>query len=637
LSGIVGIFERGGAPVAAAQLRPLVDSLKHLGPDAQNIWADGPAGLGHALLQTGSSSEVSSVAEPLLHITADVHLVSRTNLRAELLSTGAQISPKASDAELLLHAYGRWGPLCVEHLRGDFAFAIWDTQAQTLFCARDHFGIKPFYYALFDSLFLFSNALNSFRLHPRVSLALSDSAVADFLLFGLNCDNSSTTFRDVQRLPPAHTLLVSRDAVKIRRYWEVPVDGRIRYARANDYVENFLAVWNPAVADCLDASTTGIFLSGGLDSAAVAATANCIQRDRAALSHPPESCDLRAYTVLHGHLARDHDPAHAAQLAAALQMPLQHIYMDNVRPFDQFASAQPIAPEPVDDPLFAGLFLSFQGIAAHCRVALSGEGSDNLLHFQMWPYVAELCRNAEWPRLLSEVSQYAWRRPFPWRGLLVRLQGLFGKGETAAQPFPNWIARDFAKRLDLPARWRAGQPRPTPPRPHPIHPAAHASLYLPQWTRLFELENPGVTKCPVEVRYPFLDLRVVEYLLAIPPFPWFFQKGLLRRAMAGLVLDSVRLRPKTPFVVDPLLLQLQRFGPFGVKTGADARVNAAVSAIDTKAALRLQSSGGEADLYINHSSLLPLHGKMTAEQVNQMARPVCFNFWLQSVRQVGYN
>jgi asparagine synthase (glutamine-hydrolysing) len=642
LSGIVGIFERAGAPVAAAQLRPLVDSLKHLGPDAKDIWAEGSAGLGHALLQTGGfSSPVFSIAESHLCLTADGHLVSRAQLRTELLSTGAQISPNAGDDELLLHAYAQWGPDCVEHLRGDFAFAIWDAQAQTLFCARDHFGIKPFYYALFDSLFLFSNALNALRLHPRVSPALNDSAVADFLLFGLNCDNSTTTFRDIQRLPPAHSLLVSRDAVKLRRYWDVPVDRRIRCTRADEYVENFLAAWNPAVADCLDASPTGIFLSGGLDSAAVAATANCIQRGRAALAHPPESCDLRAYTILHGHLARDRDPAHAAQLAAALQMPLQHIYMDNVQPFDQFISAQPIAPEPVDDPLFAGLFLSFQEIAAHCRVALSGEGSDNLMHFKMWPYVADLRCNADWRRLLRELSQYAWRRPFPWRGLLVRLQGLFGKGETAARPFPKWIAPDFAKRLDLPARWRAGQPRPAPPQRHPIHPAAHASLYLPQWTRMFELENPGVTKCPVELRYPFLDLRVVEYLLAIPPFPWFFQKTLLRRAMAGLVLDSVRLRPKTPFVADPLLLQLQRFGSFGVKTGADAgvsaAVSAAVSAIDTKAAPGDRSSGGEADLYINHSSLLPLHGKMTAEQVNQMARPICFNFWLQSVRQVGYN
>jgi len=114
--------------------------------------------------------------------------------------------------------------------------------------------------------------------------------------------------------------------------------------------------------------------------------------------------------------------------------------------------------------------------------------------------------------------------------------------------------------------------------------------------------------------------------------------------MAGLVLDSVRLRPKTPFVADPLLLQLQRFGPFGVKTGVDVGVGAGGSAEGSAIDIGTspgpsgrRSSGAEAALYINHSLLSPLHGKMTAEQVNQMARPVCLNFWLQSVRQVGYN
>jgi asparagine synthase (glutamine-hydrolysing) len=447
-----------------------------------------------------------------------------------------------------------------------------------------------------------------------VSPALNDSAVADFLLFGLNCDNRATTFRDIQRLPPAHTLLVSRDAVNLRRYWEVPINGRIRYARADDYVENFLAVWNPAVADCLDASTTGIFLSGGLDSAAVAATANELS------AHSPNRTDLRAYTVVHNHVPQDRDPAHAAQLAAALQMPLQNICMDDLRLFDQFDGPQPIAPEPVEDPLFAGLFLTFGTIAKDCRVVFSGEGADNLMLFQMWPYAADLRRRGEYWHLMRELSHYAWQRPFPWRGILAHVKGFLRVGDAAALPFPKWIASDFARRLDLPARWQNDQQLLAPPHPHPIHPAAHASMYLPQWATHFELENPGVTRCSTEVRYPFLDLRVVEYLLAIPPFPWFFQKALLRQALAGRVLDSVRLRPKTFFAGDPVLERLRRANPFAENDAANRA-----------------PWGDEAGRYINRSSLTSLHGKMTGEQVNQMARPICFNFWLQSIRQVRYN
>ena len=149
---------------------------------------------------------------------------------------------------------------------------------------------------------------------------------------------------------------------------------------------------------------------------------------------------------------------------------------------------------------------------------------------------------------------------------------------------------------------------------------AQASLYFPQWTSFFELENSGVTRCPIEVRYPFLDLRVVEYLLAIPPFPWFFEKAVLRKAMAGRVPEAIRLRPKTPYAGDPLLEELLKSGP---------------QVPDQKAAGRPESE--EVCAYISPSSLTPLHGKMGSEQLSQSARPYCFKFWLQSVRKVRYN
>ena len=152
---------------------------------------------------------------------------------------------------------------------------------------------------------------------------------------------------------------------------------------------------------------------------------------------------------------------------------------------------------------------------------------------------------------------------------------------------------------------------------------------------MFELESPGVTNCAVEVRYPFLDLRVVEYLLAIPPYPWFYEKNLLRQAMAGRVLDSVRLRPKTPFSGDPLLLQLQRYGSIGVNDVK--REFPHLPSRDAASRGVTLSPEAEVGRYIINSLLLPLHANMSSEQVNQMARPLAFNFWLQSVRKTGYN
>jgi asparagine synthase (glutamine-hydrolysing) len=628
LSGIVGIFHRDGAAVPAEQLHSLLDALPPAGAGEKLIWLGEGVGLGNAPLQPRADRPIrmrppdSSVEH--LHISAVVRLDARSELVGDLATTGAQVSAITDDEQLLLHAYARWGPACVERLRGDFSFAIWDAKTLSLFCARDQFGIRPFYYALFDGIFIFSNALNAVRRHPRVSGALHDPAVADFLLFGLNTDNSTTTFADVQRLPPAHTLFVGRDSATVNRYWEVPTAGRIRFARASDYVENFLAVWEPAVADRLDASATGVLLSGGLDSAAVAATAyGQLKSSRAD--------NLRAFTISSETIPGDRDPQFASQLAAALGIPFEPISGD-VAPFAHWADARPICPEPVDDPLFAGLPLSFQKISTGCHVLLSGEGADNLMHFEMVPYAADLFRRKNWIRLIAEFSRFAWHRPFPWIGARARVARILGRGERSSQPFPKWISPDFAQRLNLHHRWRVGQSLPVPPHRHPVHPVAHASLYLPQWTRLFELESPGVTNCAVEVRYPFLDLRVVEYLLAVPPYPWFYEKSLLRQAMAGHVLDSVRLRPKTPFSGDPLLLQLQRYGPIGVN---DVKRELSPRAMAPHGGTL--STDAEAGRYIINSLLLPLHANMSSEQVNQMARPLAFNFWLQSVRKAGYN
>src|SRR5260370_34235719 len=101
-------------------------------------------------------------------------------------------------------------------------------------------------------------------MHPEVSGELNDAAIGDFLLFGLNYDNATTSFRDIQRLPPAHSLSISPEGLKIRRYWAPPTDGRIRYSKPGEYVENFQSLLKAAVADRLQTNRVGILLSGGL-------------------------------------------------------------------------------------------------------------------------------------------------------------------------------------------------------------------------------------------------------------------------------------------------------------------------------------------------------------------------------------
>ncbi|MGH9712729.1 MAG: asparagine synthetase B family protein [Candidatus Acidiferrales bacterium] len=611
MSGIVGIYHRDGAPVDRALLTGLTHLLSYRGPDARDTWTGESVGLGHTLLRTTRESlndHQPATLDGSMSITADARLDSRAELIAELEMAGNKVQRAAPDSELILQSYAAWGADCVLHLRGDFAFAIWDARRKTLFCVRDHLGVKPFYYVDNCDLFLFGNTLECLRQHPEVSEDLNESAIADFLLFGLNCDNAATTFRDVRRLPPAHSLTVTAHGLQVRRYWTPPTDGRIRYRHADDYVEHFQVLLQAAIADRLRIDDVGILLSGGLDSASIAAMA------REVASKNGSTSNLRAYTIVYESLIPDRDGAFARKVAEFLGIPIRCLAMDHLRLFDRWNDPEFMSPEPVEDPFFAGLFDQFKMIAADSRVVLSGEGSDNLMHFEMWPYTKDLFHRGEWARIFEEVPRYLWVRPSPWSGVRRRIKGLFGLDSTAPV-FPKWIAPDFARRMNLEARWREGVIG-TQPLGHPILPTAHASLEVPQWSNLFEHENPGVTRCPVEVRHPFMDLRLVNFLLSLPPFPWFYEKMLLRAAMAGRLPESVRLRPKTPLAGDPLLEQVQM-------QEAEWMDHVHWTA--------------EVEQFINRPALLPLSAGTVSEQTSALVRPICLNFWLQSARRVRYN
>lgn len=619
MSGIAGILNREAAPPSRQLLQSFARFLSFRGPDARDVWTGDRAGFAHTLLRT--SREALNERQPTgldgsFWITADVRLDSRAELRADLEKAGRRISSIAPDPDLILHAYALWGENCVLHLRGEFSFAIWDARRERLFCARDHFGIKPFYFADLASKFLFSNTLDCLLAHPDVSRRLNPDAIADFLLFGLNCDASTTTYRDIRRLPPAHTLMVSRDSMRTERYWTPPVDGRIRYRRSRDYVEHFQLVLRQAVSDRLRTERIGIFLSGGLDSGAIAAVAREVSRYTSA-----SPVDLRAYNVAYESLLADPEPPFARSTAEFLGIPLRFLPADNLRPFapaahyngSELDATIAGSPEPVDDPLIHGLFDQFRIISADCRVILSGEGNDNLMHFQMWPHMRDLLRHRNWRRALYDGFSYMQVRSVPWRGIKQRAKAWLG-ADPHAPVFPGWIAPRFARAMNLEARWRDRDSLQGGPV-HPLLPKAHASLGLPHWSYLFEQEEPGVTRLPIEVRYPFLDLRVVNFLLALPPFPWLFNKTILRETMVGRLPEKVRMRPKTPLAADPLALALKRYGAENVKH------------VDWTE---------EARQFIDPSALEPLTST-NGEALSVRLRPLCLNFWLQSIRRPRYN
>ena len=166
MSGIVGIVHLDGAPVDRSLLRRMTDFMTFRGPDAQETWIDGNVGFGHTLLKTTFEAEHEHQPFTLdgqTLIVADARVDAQRDLISKLESRGHHVESGTTDVELILRAYQAWGEYCVEHLLGDFAFAIWDGLRQRLFCARDHMGVKPFFYAHLGQTVIFSNTLDCIR------------------------------------------------------------------------------------------------------------------------------------------------------------------------------------------------------------------------------------------------------------------------------------------------------------------------------------------------------------------------------------------------------------------------------------------------------------------------------------------
>lgn len=531
MSGIVGILNGDGQPLDPALLQTMTELMAFRGPDARDTWNEGYVGFGHALLRTTWESATERQPHSLdgkVWITGDIRLDRREDLIDKLRASRRNIEKDVTDVDLVLHAYHVWGDPCLERLSGDFAFAIWDGPQQRLFCARDQFGVVPFFYATIGKSLIFSNTLNCLRLHPQVSDRLNDRAIADFLLFNMNRDLATTTFADIQKLPPAHTLIWSSGEVRVRCYWQLPEAVEyLRYQRPEEYVEQFRELFERAVADRLRTNSAGTHLSGGMDSTSIAATAYKL------MTATGESVDFRAYSIVYKHLIPDDEGDYAKEVAQMAGFPIEYLVAEDY--IGQAPGEHPeyIYPEPLLIPEQVAEVDIMRRIAGYSRVLLAGFGGDPAF------YPAPSSQDKS---LHNQNNALGYIRSLRTRvGLRTRLRPLLRIEQQGPQKidFPDWFNPDFAERANLKARQQEILTA-TPQTDR------YGMAAAPLWSNIFAGSDPGFTGFPVKARFPFFDLRLVLYLLSVHPVPWFENKFLLREAMKGLLPESVRQRPKTP-------------------------------------------------------------------------------------------
>ena len=544
MSGFVGLFHRDGRPVDGALLESLTGTLHFRGPDGARTWHDGPVGLGHARFVTHPARD--GEAQPLtidehFTIAGHVRLDAREELIAALCHSGRSEESRAcSDAALVLHAYRAWGPDCVTRIHGDFSFAIWDQPAQRLFCARDRFGVRPFFYAEFADHVVVGNTLATLRAHPRVSDRAHEPALADYLAVGNLLEFDKTFFADLRRLPAAHTLTVTAASARVQRYWTLPVEPELRYRRDTEYVEHFAHVMSQAVADRCPPGPVSLYMSGGLDSATIAANLS------GKLGQAPAGTRVTGFCIGWNGTSPDPEPGFAQITAGALGLPLEMLEAGGCEPFK--AAATGAAPEPDDDFFRNESARQVRWVAAHARVALSGRGGDEVLAHET--LFDELRRGQRWHSMTSAAAGWLATGRRPPLGVRSGLRRYLREDPTPQwRTLPAWLDRRWADPLRLPERLaelgtsaHRGWPRAR----------ARDRLASHRWVLGFELDDPGFTGVPSEVRYPFADHRVASFALRVPPLRWAVDKQLERLALRGRLPAAITERPKTLFVGNPL-------------------------------------------------------------------------------------
>lgn len=559
MSGLCGALKLDGSPIDPAILNAMTQFMRFRGPDDLGQWLEGPAGLGHTLLKTTRQCRPLPMGLEQVWITADARIDDQQTLREKLRKAGREVRVEASDAELILQSYLVWGERCVDHLLGDFCFALWDARTRNLLCARDHFGIKPFFYAQAGQTLAFSNTLDSVRQHPEVSGQLNDLFMADFLLFGASEEPDATAFEQIHRLPAGHLLTWNlRQGLRIQRYWSLPEEWGMEKMPPCDHVAAFTEVLESAVSDRLRTHQIGVELSGGMDSTSIAA----VSRKLLQAQHGA-AASLHAICYGHREWFPDKEPYYAHMVAKHLDIPI-HVFMaEDHRLFAEVKGKPHAKPEPRMDLQPTLTAENKQLAASLSRVWLSGWDGDALLSESLRPHLSSLLNQGRFLAAGSSLVRTAMTSSHLFKPGFVRSIQQLGqvfhreKKVLDTEEFPGWLNSDLVNRLRLRDRW--AEKASFKPSNHPRRPYACTVLNaMAQSGQMFDDHDAGMSGVPLVFRHPLMDLRLIHFCLALPIDPWVIKKHILREAMAGLLPRKIVRRPKTPLAGSPLASLLKR-------------------------------------------------------------------------------
>jgi asparagine synthase (glutamine-hydrolysing) len=570
MCGIVAIFS-AKEPISESSLKLGTNCLKHRGPDGEKFWISGDrrVALGHRRLSIidlrGGDQPITNQDETL-YIIANNEFYDFERIQRDLKQWGYQLKTN-SDSEIALHLYDEFGTQCLHHLRGEFAFIIWDKRNEVLFAARDRFGIKPLYYTIYnDTLYLASEVKALFA--AGVPAAWDGESFWQDTWGILSPDR--TLYANVNQVPPGYFLLASRSGIRLHRYWDFdyPRIDDLPQSGPEDYIEQLRHTLDEAIQLRLRADVpVGCYLSGGLDSSAVLGIA---------ATHSSEP--IQAFTIAFEHEAYNEE-AIARETAAYSQANIQVIPIRQKDIAENFADATwHCEMLCFNANTTAKYLLSRAARDAGYKVVLTGEGSDEIfggyVHFRQDILLQnQQQENQETIQLqLEELRQknqasigllFSENESTPDLNSVQRLldytpawMQAYAQRHINSVPFYSSefidqfqkrdVYRIFFNQIDVQGQLKGRE-------------FVNQSLYL--WSKtnlanfLLRMLGDGVEMAhSIEGRLPFLDHKVVELVRNMPismKIRGLTEKYVLREAAKPFITDTVYNRQKHPFVAPP--------------------------------------------------------------------------------------
>lgn len=564
MCGIAGSLHLRGGMTDGVMLRKMIAAIHHRGPDDTGIYSEGPVGLAHARLSiidlTGGHQPMG-VANGSLWMTFNGEIFNYIELRDELIKKGHRFISD-SDTEVLLRLYEEEGERCVDRLNGQWAFAIWDTRKRKLFLSRDRFGVRPLYYTQTGDTFLFASEIKALLAYGEVECALDLIGLDQVFTFWVTVP-PRTVFKGIYQLPPGHSMVIQDGRVAVSPYWSFQLVPQENHDGGSEgqLAEELLELLHDATKIRLRSDVpVGTYLSGGIDSTVITALSRrMVQNELRSFSVGFEEADLDETGFQH----------EASSFFGTRHSAIRCRYQDiaQVFPAVVWHTEQPIlrtAPAPLY--LLAKLVHD-----SGFKVVLTGEGADEMLGGY------DIFKETKIRQFWSRQVNSSWRplllkRLYPYMDNLQRQSLEYLKhffhvtGQDIDSPFfshlPRWeltakskmfYSSETKARLSSYDAVRSLLPDLSNGYGSlsPFQKAEYleARYLLPGYILSSQGDRMAMAHA-VEGRYPFLDHRVATFASQLPSrfkMKTLDQKHLLKRAVKGLIPESIRARHKQPY------------------------------------------------------------------------------------------